>query len=62
MTAEELQHRQKQQDELITAKLEITAKLLAADRKRAADVLLQLHYQLSRTTSSVTILAPKSPK
>jgi hypothetical protein len=32
-----------------------TATLLAKDRARAADVLLQLHYQLSRTVSSIEI-------
>lgn len=32
-----------------------TANLLAKDRARAADVLLQLHYQLSRTVSSIEV-------
>lgn len=34
---------------------EITRQLLVVDRQRAADVLLQLHYQLSRITSSIEI-------
>jgi hypothetical protein len=36
-------------------KLLITKRLLAADRERAAEVLLQLHYQLSRTTASIKV-------
>jgi len=46
---------QKQRANNTVEKIAITKTLLAADRKRAADVLLQLHYQLSRTTSSITI-------
>lgn len=47
---------QKQHQAEVTAKkLEITKTLLATDRQRAADVLWQLHYQLSRTTSSITV-------
>ena len=43
------------QTKLADEKVAITKLLLSADRKRAADILLQLHYQLSRTTSSITI-------
>ena len=49
------QQRASESEELMAEKIAITKLLLAADRKRAADVLLQLHYQLSRTTSSITI-------
>jgi len=47
--------RASEREKLVAEKIAITKLLLAADRKRAADVLLQLHYQLSRTTSSITI-------
>ena len=54
-----LEERKKQQElvqvEITAQKLAITKTLLLADRKRAADVLLVLHYQLSRTTSSIKV-------
>lgn len=33
----------------------VTATLLSKDRARAADVLLQLQYQFSRTVSSIEV-------
>jgi hypothetical protein len=43
------------QAELLAAKIATTKQLLAADRKRAADVLLQLHYQFSQQTVKMDI-------
>jgi CRISPR/Cas system-associated endonuclease Cas1 len=37
------------------AKLEVTRRLLAADRARATATLLQLSYNLSRSTSTIKI-------
>ena len=44
-----------QQQEL-EVKTAITTRLLLADRQRAADVLLQLRYQFSRTVDTIDIV------
>ena len=50
-----------QQLELNTQQVqqEITTRLLSADRQRASEVLLQLHYQFSLTVTSVEIITKK---
>jgi len=48
--------KQQQAEETKLAAALKTKQLLEADRKRAADILLQLHYQFSQQVTTMEIL------